>query len=334
MSRNNFCVIIPAYNEEKVIGASLEALKSVFAIQDIYVVSDGSTDRTADIAWESGVNILKLKGNQGKASALREAIRLGNLIDRYRYVLFSDADSRLSQNFLTIIEKHLDRNPALIVGTVASDRRGLISAFRTYEYGLSHRVYKSAQHFMSAITVAPGCASLYKSEALDQLEFSGRTLTEDFDLTIQIHKKKLGPILYVPEAVVVTQDPFTFKDFWKQVLRWNTGTWQNISQHKLYLEMYFLLIDNIFWLSTIALAFAYPSFFVRIIVATLLVFLMLALAIAFIEKRYWIIPYIPLFPIFYLVNILAFYYALPRALLFKQNRLFWNKVKRYSANLF
>jgi len=338
MAKRTFCVVIPAFNEEKVIASSLRSMKKIFKTQDIYVVSDGSKDKTVSIARSKGVNVMALRQNGGKAVALRKLITSRNLTERYRYVLFSDADSRLDQNFLLEIKKVIKLKPALAVGTVISDKKGLISAFRTYEYGVTHLVYKNAQNGIKTITVAPGCASLYRSDALTKLDLSGRTMTEDFDLTIQIHQKKLGDVIYAPKALVVTQDPMTIRDYWRQIVRWDTGTWQNIVEHKLYkpnnkfnLEMYFLTIDNFLWLATIIFTILHPNLFPLFLLSTILTIAVFATLIAFLQRKLWILLYCPLFPLFIFLNISAYYYSLSRVLFSDRKSFLWQKVKRYSA---
>ncbi len=334
----NFCAIIPAYNEERVIVSSLCSLKNVFSKKDIYVVSDGSSDKTVILARGEGVNVLNLENNVGKAIAQEKVIEKFKLTKRYKYILFSDADSQLDSNFLRAMEPCLSKNPALIVGTVKSHKRGLISAFRTFEYGLSHRVYKRAQNFIRTITVAPGCASLYRSSILEKLSLKNGTITEDFDLTIQIYQKKLGRIIYAPKAIVITQDPMTLKDYWKQVLRWNLGTWQNYFLHRLYkpnsrynLELNFLFIDNFLWVASILLAIAYHGIVLNIILGMIATIYVIAIIISFLEHKLWIILYILAFPIFFFINIAAYFYSLFRVIysLRRNRKLTWNKVARY-----
>lgn len=338
MAKKNFCAIVPAYNEEKVIGGAIQSLRCEFRQDDIFVVSDGSTDKTAAIARKSGVHVLALYKNVGKARGQQELLKKFAITSKYKYVLFFDADSRLAPHFLDEIKKHLKSKPGLIVGTVASMRKGLISAFRTYEYGLSHRIYKSAQNIMGLITVAPGCASLYRADILDQLDFSNNTLTEDFDLTIQIHKNQLGRIVYENKARVITQDPFDLPDYWRQVTRWNTGTWQNFLGHRLFLpnkkvnlELYFLLLDNVLFAVSLTLGFMHREFFALILLSIFGSVLIFGTIIALVEKAYWILQYIPLFPLFYLINIASYYYSIFRLLVFRNKLLNWQKVKRYSA---
>jgi len=341
MIKKLICALVPAYNEEEVIKPALISLKQLFSPEDIYVVSDGSKDNTAAIARRQGVNILPLLENQGKGSAQEKAIKHFSLLENYRFVLFSDADSRLDQNFLININPFLKKDFALVVGSVHSQRKGLVSAFRTFEYALSHLIYKNAQNALQVITVAPGCASVYSSKALSKLKIKSDTLTEDFDLTIQNHQKKLGKIIYVSSAKVTTQDPRTLRDYWKQVVRWNTGTWQNIFKYKLYkpisffnLEMELLLLDNLLMLVSIILSVLNPIALVYFAAAMYLVVILLVLFIATFEKKLWIIYYAPLFPVFYIINIASFYYAFFKAVkLQKQGQIKtdWQKVVRYSS---
>jgi len=338
MKKASICVVIPAYNEELVIEPALKALKRVIRKEHIYVVSDGSSDKTAYLAKKHVSSVLALRKNVGKARALESLIKKYKLTDRYKYILFSDADSRLSPDFRKEITKYIPSQPACIIGTVTSDRHGFISAFRVYEYGMSHRVYKQAQNILGVITVAPGCTSLYRSDVLDQLDFSNHTLTEDFDITLQIHKKKLGAIVYAPRARVVTQDPPTLSDYWKQVLRWNTGFWQNIFLHKLYtpnkavnFEIGLIAFDSTLWLAILIASLIHPLFLAKLLIESTGLMLFLALIILLLEKEAWAIKYLILFPIFQYINLASYIVSFFRAVGSKNRILSWQKVARYAA---
>lgn len=338
MKKKFICVIIPAYNEEKVIGASLRALKKIIPKKDIYVVSDGSSDNTVPLAYGASVNVLALAENFGKAKAISYLIKSCDLAIRYEYILFSDADSHLAKDFIKQVMPFVKSNPACIVGTVTSDRRGLISAFRTYEYGMTHLIFKNAQNAMKTITVAPGCGSLYRSDVLKKLNFNNRTLTEDFDLTLQIHKKKLGQIIYTPKAKIITQDPPTIKDYWHQVLRWYTGFWQNILLHKLYkptkkinLEIYLLSLDIFAGLGASIYFIFHPELLLRIFITMFIMMIVLSSLIVALQKQFWAIIYAPLFPILYFVNLIAYASGFFRTIFSKKRSLAWKKVTRYET---
>ena len=66
--------IIPAYNEEKTIGGVLRTIKSVSLITEIIVISDGSTDGTAQIARNYGAHVIELSENIGKGGAIKAGL--------------------------------------------------------------------------------------------------------------------------------------------------------------------------------------------------------------------------------------------------------------------
>jgi dolichyl-phosphate beta-glucosyltransferase len=90
-------LVIPAYNEEKRLGPSLERIRTYLAAKpfasEVIVVDDGSTDRTSEVARETlegrlAVRVIRLETNQGKG----HAVRTGVLASAGEIVLFSDAD--------------------------------------------------------------------------------------------------------------------------------------------------------------------------------------------------------------------------------------------------
>jgi glycosyltransferase involved in cell wall biosynthesis len=94
MNLPSFSVIIPAFNAQDTIGALLGQLKkkSPAAAEVIFVINDGSTDKTSQIAKSMGVRVLDLTVNKGKGHALRKGIELFLTETESDYVLFMDAD--------------------------------------------------------------------------------------------------------------------------------------------------------------------------------------------------------------------------------------------------
>lgn len=80
--------IIPAYNEEKTVGAVLLALKDHPLIGEVILVDDGSTDSTASIAALSGARVVRIRKRSGKAEAMDVGVREA----QFPFILFLDAD--------------------------------------------------------------------------------------------------------------------------------------------------------------------------------------------------------------------------------------------------
>jgi cellulose synthase/poly-beta-1,6-N-acetylglucosamine synthase-like glycosyltransferase len=338
MRKATFAVVVPAYNEEKVIGRSLQSLLRCIKAENIFVVSDGSSDKTVKIARAFTKNVLNLRRNRGKAGALKELLKKYAITDRYKYVFFFDADTEIGQYFLPEVKKVIQqKSPACVVGTVTSSKNRVISAFRVFEYGFSHKFFKNAQNAMGTIVIAPGCASVYRSDVLAKLNFNGRTLTEDLDFTIQIQQNRYGQVVYCPRARVFTQDPMGFKDFWKQITRWNTGFWQNFFMHRLYrpnrtlhLEVLLLMSDFVLWIGLLFFAALQPLYFLTLYATSLVILTIIACATIIAERQYWALPYVPIFNFFQVINTISFIYSFFRAVFGSKKRLSWQKVTRYA----
>jgi polyisoprenyl-phosphate glycosyltransferase len=80
--------IIPAFNEEATIPAIVRVLRSVPALTEVVVVSDGSEDRTAAVAREAGARVIEMPLNLGKGAAMREGLKATTA----DVVVFLDAD--------------------------------------------------------------------------------------------------------------------------------------------------------------------------------------------------------------------------------------------------
>lgn len=91
--RRSISIIIPAYNEEKRLPATLSRIQeyltaSSWEFSEIVVVDDGSRDNTAKAAEAAGVRVLRNPGNRGKGYSVRH----GMLEAKGEWALFSDAD--------------------------------------------------------------------------------------------------------------------------------------------------------------------------------------------------------------------------------------------------
>lgn len=220
-------VLIPAHNEEKVIEETIKSVIPLVGGNNVYVVNDGSTDKTGRVARKLVKNVLNLK-NGGKANALNIAINYFSLSDKYEFIMPIDADTIISKNFfkdsLPLFNK--DKKIVCIVGKVIGRNINWITKYRSLEYEINQSIHKLAQSRINGVTVCPGPATIYRSSVFKKISYSKLTLTEDMDLTFDIHRKKVGKIVYLPKISVSTQDPKTIKSYLKQIIRWYTGFWQ------------------------------------------------------------------------------------------------------------
>lgn len=340
-------VLIPAYNEEPVMDATIDSLLIAgFAKADIYIVDDLSSDRTAEIAHARGVNVYTVPVNGGKALAQIQALEYFNLLKRYTWMIFLDGDTKIDPNFLNAMKAAAAKDPTagLFLGQVKSVKNShIFSASRAFDYTYGQEVNKIGQHNFNVVFVAPGCASMYKTEVLSKLQIDHMTLAEDMDLTMQMHRAG-GRVAYVPDAIVNTQDPGTFKDYHKQTLRWYRGYWQVVLKHQVLsifkkkqrVDWYMIMLsadaiifNRILWLGILAYAISWTSMFVALGIDIGTAFT-ICFYCAWKTRRFDVLWKFPAYYWFNYLNFYAYMRSFIEIIIQRKELLAWNKVKRYN----
>ena len=233
--RQKMALVLPGHNEELILGATIDsAVAAGLLLKDIYVVDDDSSDATRRIALSKlpHQNVLTVQ-RSGKARAVSQAIKTFDIIKRYCWVHIADADSIFSSDYFRIYKKQLNmRSYAAAVGFVQSMRGNWIATYRSFSYTYGQHIFRRIQSWFGMIAVLPGPVTCFQTNIIPRLNFESGSLTEDFDLTLQIHRKRLGRIRFIPEAVNYTQDPRTIRDFYSQTLRWQRGFFQGLKTYR------------------------------------------------------------------------------------------------------
>lgn len=107
-------VVIPAFNEEATVGSCVAAVIGHPLVDEVIVVDDGSSDRSAAVAEAAGATVIRLSPNAGKASALDAGVRAA----RNDILLFLDADvgGHTHETVSRIIQPVLDGQVEMFVG--------------------------------------------------------------------------------------------------------------------------------------------------------------------------------------------------------------------------
>jgi cellulose synthase/poly-beta-1,6-N-acetylglucosamine synthase-like glycosyltransferase len=232
MKSSSVAIVIPAYNEARVIAETLRSVRRLVPKSDIYVIDDCSTDQTARIARQFTRQVYSLPRNSGKGGAINHGILAFHLTNRYDYLLLVDADTQVDRRFINqVLPKFADPRVIAVVGKVVNHPHNWLTAYRLWEYEIGQAIHKQAQSRLGGVSVCPGCATIYRSKLFDQLTIPTGTVTEDMDLTFTIHRRQLGSIVHQPTALVYTQDPKSHRELYKQLTRWYKGFWQCLQKH-------------------------------------------------------------------------------------------------------
>ena len=244
--------VLPAHNEQLTIQSTIRALLKVLPKTNIYVASDCSTDRTVAIARSLGVRVVNIRPNRGKARAIVYTLKHYHLLNRYRAILINDADVEIDRNyFKRALPFFLDKTVAVIAPHGVTRWRNygiwemLFIAYRVRLWLIVQLGERFGQtwKFTNVSFIVPGGLCLYRSRVLKRIEIDAPGLViEDFNMTFELHRKRLGRIAYHPSIFGIHQDPYTLRDYINQIKRWNLGYWQTVKRNGTW--------PSLFWLST------------------------------------------------------------------------------------
>lgn len=228
-------VIVPAYNEEKVLADTVRSLRgSYYRNLEIVIVNDGSQDGTAAVAKRLAGRYKHVrafnKRNAGKAAALNHGIRRA----RGEIIIGIDADTIFPPSTLARLVRHFhDPSVGAVAGNVKVGNIGnMVTRWQALDYVIGIHIERNAQAFLGAVMIVPGaCGAWRRSAVLAAGGYSHRTLAEDFDLTLSV--QRLGyKIIQDNAAHSYTEAPETVRSLAKQRFRWMYGNVQAYWKHR------------------------------------------------------------------------------------------------------
>lgn len=229
-------VIVPAYNEEKSIAATVNSLLNLDYPKnklDIIVVNDGSTDKTgeivAKIAKENECVTLINQSNQGKGKSMNHGLKIA----KGEFFACLDADSFVEPNALKKILPHFrDKEVGSVLPLLKiKNPVKLVERIQWYEY-LINMFYKKLMGNLDCVHVTPGPFATYRTGLIKELGgFDEHNLTEDLEIALRLQKHDYK-IIQIMDTVVYTIPPDSFKGLYQQRNRWYKGSIYNTFKYR------------------------------------------------------------------------------------------------------
>jgi len=231
-------VLIPAYNEEKVIARTIRSvMMSNYKNIHIIVIDDGSSDNTFKIATETyakdiadGRLTVLTKPNGGKAEALNYALE----ITEEEIYVGIDADGVIAHDAIGRLVCHF-ANPA--IGAVAGNakvgnRVNLWTRWQALEYITSQNFERRALDLFDVVMVVPGAIGAWRTSAVKAGgAYHPDTVAEDADLTMNLLEQGYE-VIYEDQALAFTEAPINASGLARQRFRWSFGILQAVYKHK------------------------------------------------------------------------------------------------------
>jgi len=227
---HKFMAIIPAHNEESVIANLVESLKKQDYdkdLLDIYVIADNCTDRTKEIAENTGAIVYERNDTVGKTKGHALQWFLSKKIEEnadYDAFCVFDADNIVDKNFIKNMNKKLCQGEEVVQGyrDIKNPTDSWISSGYAIFYWMMNRFYHLARYNLGLSTLINGTGFMVKFDVVKPNGWQTYTLTEDIEFSLQriIAGKKLG---WATDAVVYDEQPVGFKQSWSQRSRWTVG---------------------------------------------------------------------------------------------------------------
>lgn len=268
-------VLVPAHNEERVIGNTVDAIvRSIYPKDklEIIVINDSSTDKTQEVLKERAkkypnLKILEIKpplGAKGKANALNQGLKIAD----GEYIVVYDADNTPERRAILNLVRFITDNPSLgaVVGKFRTRNRdvNILTRFINIETLSFQWLVQAARNYLWGLATIPGTNFIVKRKLLEEIGgWETSSLTEDTELTIRIYKAGYK-ILWIPLAVTWEQEPEKLSIWFKQRTRWAKG---NLSVIFTYLRNFFSLKDKRVMFDILYFAYIYLIAFSSIVLS-------------------------------------------------------------------
>jgi cellulose synthase/poly-beta-1,6-N-acetylglucosamine synthase-like glycosyltransferase len=231
--RGPVSIVVPAHNEERVIGATIEALlRSNHPDIEVIVVDDGSTDGTAERVSafrDRGVRLMR-QPNAGKAAALGRGFAAAH----HPVVVALDADTLFTASTVRrLIAPFGDARVGAVAGNAkVGNPVNLVTRLQVLEYVLALNLERRAYAWLGCVAVVPGAVGAWRRTAVMEAGgFSVETLAEDTDLTLSLGRMGYR-VEYEPRALAYTETPQSLRGLARQRGRWSFGILQCLWKHR------------------------------------------------------------------------------------------------------
>lgn len=229
-------ILVPAHNEAKVIGKTVESLLLLNYPKDkmeLIVINDNSSDNSKDILEDiknkynnynfTIINTDNLTGGKGKSNALN----IGYTISKGEFIAVYDADNTPDRNALRYLIQTIvmDDELGAVIGKfrTRNKNKNLLTKFINIETLSFQWMSQAGRWQLFNLCTIPGTNFILRKSIIEEIRgWDSKAIAEDTEISFRIYK--LGyKIKLVPQSITWEQEPETVKVWIKQRTRWAKG---------------------------------------------------------------------------------------------------------------
>ncbi|MDO5411131.1 MAG: glycosyltransferase family 2 protein [Lachnospiraceae bacterium] len=247
-NQHKYAILIPARNEEAVVGNLLKSIKRQDYNQDLittFVIADNCTDHTAEVARQQGAVCYERFNNQDRTKGFALEFLFNRIeedygIDSFEGYFVFDSDNLLNRNYISKMNDAFDSGEKIITSyrnTKNFDENWVASTYALH-WLRSIRFRHRARSFLHLATNIQGTGFLFANELVkDGWHYTSLTEDRAFTADAVAHGYEIS---YQDEAVFYDEQPTSLRIALRQRTRWSKG-------HMLaFMESGWSLFKNIF----------------------------------------------------------------------------------------
>ena len=233
-----YLLMIPAHNEESIIGKLIRSLKEIDYPADkmeILIIADNCEDGTAGIAAQQGIRVLERFDQTGRGKGFAIAWALQKIdLDAFDALVIIDADNYVDPRFLTELNRIVEKGYQAIqcYNNVGNPDTNSFTRLMYLSRTINNELYHFPKFKLGLSSFLMGNGMCFGTGFLKKFGWSTHTIAEDYEYYAKIIKA--GEIVgYALKAKLFHQESRGIRQATNQRLRWSAGRFQVAYQYGL-----------------------------------------------------------------------------------------------------
>lgn len=236
----NFAIVMPAYNEEKIITKSLYSLSGLVYPKNMYdliVIADNCTDSSVQIARNLGAIVIEGSpdSEDRKGSALDWA--LDKILEgekKYDAIIVFDYDGLISGNYLEVMNYYLEQGSKVVQSSslILPQSESWKNKVKRIEFLFSNYVKPMGRKMLGLGARLQGNGMCLATDILKKVPWKTHLQNDDFEYGLALQLKGVK-VDFSPEATIWTQIPSKSDSVESQRHRWQVGSYATAKKYGL-----------------------------------------------------------------------------------------------------